>query len=103
MERNPLIEVDLFVDSSRFDPDRVKHAARKILETDYGLKNTCLGQPLGIGGFYKRLEAIEGVEHAKVKIDHRLLQSEFAVNFNEIACIDSQGNNLEIRTMEYSL
>jgi hypothetical protein len=103
VQLNPLIEVDLFIDSSRFDPDRVKHAARKILAADYGLKNVCLGQSLGIGGLYKRLEALKGVAHAKVKIDHRLLQSEFAVNFNEIACIDSQGTNLEIRTMEYSL
>lgn len=103
VELNPLIEVDLFIDSSRFDPDTVKHAARTILKVDYNLKNAGLGQSLGIGGFYKRLEALPGVEHAKVKINGRLLQSEFTVGFNEVACIDRQGTNLEIRTMEYSL
>ncbi|MCG8551044.1 MAG: hypothetical protein MI799_11645 [Desulfobacterales bacterium] len=103
VELNPLIEVDLFVNSARFDPHGVKDSARTILAADYGLENARLGQPLGIGGFYKRLEALEGVEHAKVKIDGRLLQSEFTVGFNEIACLDRQGNNLEIRTMEYSI
>lgn len=103
VEKNPLIEVALFIDSSRFDPDSVKDAARTILEANYGLEHAVLGQPLGIGGFYKRLEALAGVEHAKVKIDGRLLQAEFAVGFNEIACLDRQGKNLEIRTMEYSL
>ena len=103
VELNPLIEVALFIDSSRFDPDTVKQAARKMLTTDYGLENAVLGHPLGMGGFYKRLEALAGIKHTKVKIDGRLLQSEFTVEFNEIACIDSQGSNLEIRTMEYRL
>lgn len=103
VELNPLIEVTLYVDSARFDPEAVKIAARNVLQTDYSLENTVLGQPLTIGGFYKRLEALEGVAHSTVNVDKRPLQSEFAVGFNEIACIDSQGSNLEIRTMEYSL
>ena len=103
VEINPLFEVELFIDSSRFDPNAVKTQARAVLEDAYSLENTVLGQPLGIGGFYKRLEAIAGVEHSKVKIDGRLLQSEFTVGFNEIACLDKQGSNLDIRTTEYSL
>ena len=103
VESNPLIEVQLFIDSSRFDPDAVKNEARTALQDNYGLDKALLGKPLGIGGFYKLLEAIEGVAHSQVKIDGTLLQSEFPVGFNEIACLDKEGSNLKIRTTEYSL
>ena len=102
-EQHPSFEVELFIDSSRFDPEAVKLSARAILESAYSLEKSVLGQPLRIGGFYKLLEAIDGVEHSTVKINGTLLQTEFPVKYNEIACLDRQGRNLAIRTMEYSL
>lgn len=103
VQRNPSFEVELFIDSSRFDPEAVVAEARAVLMAHYTLAHSILGQPLLVGGFYKRLEAIDGVEHSVVKIEGQLLQTEFAVQYNEVACLDAAGHNLVVYPREYSL
>ena len=103
VELNPHFTIELYIDSSQHDVESVKALARNSLLRQFCLKKSKLGKSLLMGKFYKILEAIEGVEYSKVFINKTLLETEYSVPGDAVACLDKTGSNLEIHTVEYHI
>jgi len=103
IEHNPHFSVELYIDSSQYDVQSVKALAKNSLLRQFSLKKSKLGKSLLIGEFYKTLEAIKGVEYSKIFINKTLLETEYPVDRDAIACLDETGSNLEVYPVEYHI
>lgn len=99
-EKRVRFDVTLFADLSRFDRDALREKARAVLMDQFKLLNVKLGEPLRIGRFYKLLEALPGVAHSTVRVNDELLQTEWTVARDALACINNDGSNLTVQVQE---